>query len=461
MNLIWPDKELAEQSFHQVVETAPPELHLWEGEGNFGTLIQGDNMAACAALLNDYTEQIDLIYIDPPFAAGLDFRARVHIDNQKVLLPAYRDRWNGGLHGYLSMLYPRLKLFHRLLSKHGSIVVHCDWRVSHLIRLLLDEVFGSENFQNDICWAYGQTARGAKAIAKQFARNHDNLLWYTKGGKATFNGDSFYRYYTTAEAKKKGFRQDDQGRWFKTSPRGDYTDASIAKLEKKGRIYRTRTNKIRIKYFLETHRGSVAERLPIGDVWTDIPDAMHFSVAEQTGYATQKPQALLQRIITACSSQNDLIADFFCGSGTTLIAAEQLNRKWIGCDLGALAIQTTKMRLYQARAAFGLYGLRNKNSDLKALVKATFGMTEQGVQVFLHLPQKWLESQISPPKCIRFWSVGTLRNQSFIPLWQSSSHRQTVALKSEPVAIDPADICIQIVDIWGREQQDMLCDFAV
>ena len=283
---------------------------------------------------------------------------------------------------------------------------------------------------------------------------------YTKGERATFNGDCFYRQYTTAEAKKKGFQRDEQGLWFKTSPRGDYTDASIAKLESQNRIYRTRNNKIRIKYFLDTHRGSVVEKLPIGDVWTDIPDAMHFSIAEQTGYATQKPEALLRRIITSCSSENDIVADFFCGSGTTLTVAEKLNRRWIGCDLGSLAIQTTKIRLYEANGAFGIYGLTAKKSDLPIPLKVHFTENSNGVEVFLSLPKKWGEVKLKPQSCIRYWAVGQLVSGSFVPYWWSSFNQQSVSSKSEHIALPPADICIQIVDIWGRELQQMLMAFS-
>jgi len=217
--------------------------------------------------------------------------------------------------------------------------------MAHRVRVLLDESFGMDAFLNSVVWVYGESARGAKAIASQFPRNHDDLICYRGGEKWTFNGDSLKRVYTVEEARKIGFRQDEQGRWFKTAPRGDYTDESIARLAKEGRIHKTSTGGIRIKYFLPMESGNVVELVPVGDAWMDIADAMHMPDAEQTGYATQKPEALLARVVRAFSNENDLVADVFCGSGTTLAVAEKLGRRWIGCDLGRWGIHVTRKRL--------------------------------------------------------------------------------------------------------------------
>ena len=202
------------------------------------------------SLLEKFAGKIDLIYIDPPFATGADFSFTAPIGDggeevfkeQSVIEEkAYRDTWGAGVDSFLSMLGQRIALMRELLSETGVIIVHCDWRMSHRVRLLLDESFGMDAFLNSVVWAYGESARGAKAIASQFPRNHDNLICYRVGQRWTFNGDYLKRIYTVEEARKKGFRQDEQGRWFKTAPRGDYTDDSIARLAEEGRIHKTRT----------------------------------------------------------------------------------------------------------------------------------------------------------------------------------------------------------------------------
>lgn len=327
-------------------------------------LIQADNLTALAALREGPLRRrieaaggIKLIVIDPPFGAGLKFHQAVPTtggpesgDDGPLL--AFRDAWGPGLQGYLAMLRPRLALMRDLLSDGGSLMLHCDWRAAHAIRCELDTLFGSHRFRNQIAWVYSSSARGAKAGAGQFARNHDVILWYGKSDAVTFNPVFVERRFTPQEARRRGWRQED-GRWFKTAPRGDYTDASIRRLEEAGRIYRTLAGGIRIKYPLAEQNGSVVERVPVGDAWTDIPDAMHLPAGERTGYATQKPEALLTRILEAASNEGDLVADFFCGSGTTLAAAQKLGRRWIGCDLGRLAIHISRKRLMSVQTEAG------------------------------------------------------------------------------------------------------------
>lgn len=306
-------------------------------------LIKGDNLpvlqtlikmknAGHAALTNtDGTAGARLIYIDPPFSTMLKFRAK---DKQH----AYDDNKTGAV--FIEFLRKRLVLLRELLSPNGSIYVHLDWKKAHYVKAVMDEVFGEENFLNDIVWSYG--GRGAKAIANQFSRNHDIILWYRKGLSHIFNKISGEKRFAKGVG---GFKQDEDGRWFKTAPRGDYTDGSIKELEKAGRIYRTRNNTVRIKYFLREDESHVIEDRLVGDVWDDIPDAMHISRAEKTGYPTQKPEALLNRVISASSMQGDIVLDAFAGSGTTLVTAEKLGRRWIGIDSGSLAINTAKKRL--------------------------------------------------------------------------------------------------------------------
>ncbi len=310
-------------------------------DGWANLLISGDNLHGLAALVAakkkgrircaDGTSGARLVYIDPPFATNLEFKGK---HKQK----AYRDKITGA--EFVEFLRTRLILLRELLTDDGSIFVHLDWKKAHYIKVVMDEVFGEENFLNDVIWSYG--GRGAKAVSGLFSRNHDIILWYKKGAKHVFN-----QLYIEKRVPKKGggFKQDDQGRWFKTSPRGDYTDESIAALSKEGRVYQTRNWGIRIKYFLREDGDHLIEDKLVGDVWNDIPDAMHISESEKTGYPTQKPEALLSRIIRSASNPGDIVLDAFAGAGTTLVAAEKLGRRWVGVDSGALAIHTIEKRL--------------------------------------------------------------------------------------------------------------------
>ncbi|MBI5886035.1 MAG: site-specific DNA-methyltransferase [Deltaproteobacteria bacterium] len=311
-------------------------------------LIHGDNLRVLKALLEmktaggianpDGTPGARLVYIDPPFSTRLSFR----MDGAKGL-HAYHDRLFGA--EFIEALRMRLILIRGLLSEDGSVYLHLDWKMSHYMKVIMDEVFGPENFLNEIVWHYG--GRGAKAASNQYPRNHDIILLYRKK-QHVFNRQ---RREKRLEKGAPGIMQDSSDRWFKTAPRGDYTDASIAALAEQGRVYKTRTGRVRIKYFLREVDNGLIEERPVGDVWDDIPDAMHLSEREKTGYPTQKPRALLERVISASSNPGDIVLDAYCGCGTTLEAAARLERRWIGIDSGALAIKTSAARLKKAIAA--------------------------------------------------------------------------------------------------------------
>ena len=320
-------------------------------------LVHGENLPVLKTLLErrpllknqDGTQGVKLVYIDPPFSTGLGFR-------DKKRRRAYEDKLAGA--GFLEFLRKRLILLRELLTGDGSIYLHLDWKKAHYMKALMDEVFGEENFLNDIVWNYG--GRGAKAVSGQFPRNHDIILFYGK------NGHIFNHAYTEKRIPKgaDGFKKDESGRWFKTSPRGDYTDSSIMGLEKNGRVYRTRTGRIRIKYFLREDGDHLVEEKLVGDVWDDIPDAMHLSRGEKTGYPTQKPEALLARIISASTRPGDIVLDAFAGAGTTLAAAEKLGRRWIGIDSGGLAVRTIKKRLRNIRGTRDLLDPKRRKKYL-------------------------------------------------------------------------------------------------
>lgn len=255
---------------------------------------------------------------------------------------AYRDTWGGGLDTYLKWMFETLTFLRELLAESGSIYVHCDWRTSHYIKSNMDYHFGSDNFRNEIVWSYG--GRGGKAISGQFPRNHDVVFLYTKGQSSQYN-PVYEEVRYNIDALPSHIHIEDDGRPFTTSPRGNYTDDSIARLRAEGRIYVTRNGNIRIKYFLERRGNFVIEPKLLGDVWDTIPDMMHTPLEERLNYPTQKPESLLERIIKASSNPGDLVLDCFVGSGTTAAVAEKLGRRWIAADLGRFAISTTRKRL--------------------------------------------------------------------------------------------------------------------
>ncbi len=343
-------------------------------------LIWGDNKLILSSLKNgplraeiEAQGGLKLIYIDPPFDVGADFSMDIEIGDDTFLKKpnileeiAYRDTWGRGADSFIAMIYERLMLMRDLLAEDGSIYVHCDWRVNGLIRLVLDDVFLGQ-FHNHIVWSYG--GRGAKSIGGQFPRNHDDILLFSK------NRDYQFRRVDTIKKipfNGSGYRLDEVGRCYRTAPRGMYTDESIKRLEAEGRIMQNSKGTIRIKYFEEYDGNFVYEKKQVGDVWEDIPDAMHMSTTEKTGYGTQKPEALLERILRASSNEGDLVADFFCGSGTTAAVAEKLGRKWLVCDLGKFAIHTTRKRLIGVQRQ-----LKTEGQDYRAFEILNLGKYER------------------------------------------------------------------------------------
>ena len=289
-------------------------------------LIWGDNKLILSSLKSGALRRqiedaggLKLIYIDPPFDVGADFSMDIEIGDETFhkeanLLEqiAYRDTWGRGADSFIAMLYERLILMRDLLAEDGSIYVHCDWRVHAYIRMALDEVFGRENFLNDVIWVYKFGGRSSTT----FARKHDTVFWFAKTDRYFFN-KSEVKMPVTSDSTKHNYRYvDEDGRRYREDPR------------KSGKVYR---------YYLD--EGKIPE-----DAWTDI-DSLHFEVPERLEYPTQKPEALLQRIIKSATKSGDLVADFFCGSGTTAAVAEKLGRKWIATDLGKFGIHTTRKRL--------------------------------------------------------------------------------------------------------------------
>ena len=306
---------------------------------DINTIIFGDNLAALSYLLQQFKGKINLIYIDPPFASKANYYKKVFLkgNNNKsfcIKQTQYEDKWMPN--NYLQFLYERLQLLYTLLAPNGSIYVHCDWRKSHHIRLMLDEIFGAEHFRNEIIWKRG-TVKGAKARGNQFARNHDTILYYTKSEHYTFN-----RQYVPFEMDYiKRFRKDDGdglGPYRDDQAIGTRSKQAIQDMLASGKIFKV-NGKLRIKTYLKDLHGVVMD-----DNWADIAEVNVMS-KKRTMYPTQKPEALLERIIKTSSNEGDIVLDCFSGSGTTAYVASKLRRSFIAIDNNIGAITTTAQRI--------------------------------------------------------------------------------------------------------------------
>jgi adenine-specific DNA-methyltransferase len=309
-------------------------------------LIWGDNKYVMSALLEKYAGKIDLIYIDPPFATGANFSTTVEIGDNEVEITkeasaieelAYRDTWGKGLDSFLQMMYDRLVLMRELLSEKGSVFIHIDTRVNSHVRLIMDEIFGINNFQNEIIWKR-QTSSSSKAVAQKLGKNHDCILYYTKTENRTFN--KLYTEYTEEYIEQEFTHKDKKGR-YKTAELKTYSEKKLQELKDNDKLVITSGGKYRYKIYLEEANG-----VPLDDVWTDL-NMISATSNERLDYPTQKPESLLQRIIEITSNKGDLIADFFGGSGTTAAVAEKLGRRWITSDLGRYAIHTARKRFLE------------------------------------------------------------------------------------------------------------------
>lgn len=312
-------------------------------------LIWGDNKLILSSLKNGPLREeiekqggIKLIYIDPPFDVGADFSMDIEIgDNTFTKKPnileeiAYRDTWGKGSDSFIAMLYERLILMRDLLTKDGSIFVHCDWRLSALIRLVLDELFGKELFINEIIWCYKDVGGGRNN--NFYKRKHDTIFWYSK------NAD-----YQTNRIGRGELSESTLSRFeslFNTE--GNITYRKF--MEMRPNEFATRKKQGRVPDNIDEVFLSKSNGRQLEDYWTDINPlrirADKDNPGEEHIYPTQKPEELISRIIESVAKENDLIADFFCGSGTTAAVAEKLGRKWIVSDLGKFAIHTTRKRL--------------------------------------------------------------------------------------------------------------------
>jgi DNA modification methylase len=331
-----------------------------------GQLFMGDNLGVMTALLSEWEEKIDLIYVDPPFLTGKAYSARIgrgedsRRPSEWQTVAGYQDTWRDGAE-YLDMLYPRLEIMRRLLSPSGTIYLHLDWHASAYARVLMDEIFGPAHLLNEIVWVY----HGPSPIRRAFKRKHDTILVYSKSKNYTFNADAVRVAYDPSTVKT-----------FSSSPKAGF-----------GKVP-------------DLDRGKVPED------WWYFPVVARLH-KERTGYPTQKPEALIERIILASSNPGEIVADFFCGSGTTAIVAARLGRYWIACDSSPLAVHTTYRRLLLENLKTPFIYWRSEGEPTGNAFKPQFSVFQSGSQVQIDL--KNISSGEPPtatfPQNLNIWEV--------------------------------------------------------
>ena len=368
--LVLPSKDVS-GLFKGSTPQIPNAFTMAGGNGEWmNRLIYGDNLLAMQALLAGDAQtglpslrgKVDLIYIDPPFDSKADYRTKISLPGTDIQQKptvieqfAYADTWEEGTISYLKMIYPRLVLMKELLSERGSIYVHIDWHVGHYVKLLLDEIFGKDLLLNEIMWCYSIGGKGSRF----FGRKHDVIFLYSKSSHYIFNGKDQLVATERKENSHMRLKVDEDGREYQ-----EKTD------KKSGKVYR---------YYVD--EGKIPN-----DYWTDI-EQLNREDSERVGYATQKPERLLERIIAASSDKDSLVCDFFGGSGTTAAVAERLGRRWITCDIGKPASlvmrkrfidQEVKPFLYQSIGDYQKEAFRNNKrykhvGDLSQVVLGLYG----------------------------------------------------------------------------------------
>ena len=373
--LIWKGKT---QSPLLAGPSFQPTEHILSGSDSF---FVGDNTEVLAELMTPSWQKkiknmggLKLVYIDPPFDVGSVFHKKQSLGDQNLEVAAYSDRWGAGAHSFVQMLYDRLRWIHRVLHEEGSLFLHCDHRTSGLARMILDEIFGAEHFINEIIWSYGLGGSSKRF----FPRKHDTIFWYGKSSS-----------------------------WYFDPPLVPATSQRL-----KGKL----------------------KKCP--DTWS-IP-SLNNMAKERTGYPTQKPKALLRRIIQSASREGDLVADFFAGSGTTLSVAHELNRSWIGCDRSPIAIHTLKKRLLEERTPFTWYA---QPKTAEPQLSAQIHVNGQHLEIELlgwaaNEGREWQDE-------LDYWTVDWDHSQIYEHRWWSSNE-----LKSPPLPIRNK-VTVQAIDIWG------------
>jgi len=421
LTLTWPSKPAEVHAKPAVLRLArivtPPDGHPTLLRNR---LIEGDNLAVMAALMPDWRGRVNLIYADPPFMSGKRYTARIgrgedsRKPNEWLLGDGYDDRW-ADPDAYLTMMYKRLWLMRELLSEHGTLYLHADWHASHYLRLLLDELFGAERLLNEIAWVY----HGPSPVRRAFNRKHDTLFIYTKSDDYTFNADAVRVPYddstvqTFSSSRKAGF-------------------GKVPNLA----------------------RGKVPED------WWYFPVVARLH-GERTGYPTQKPEALVERIVKASSDAGDIVADFFCGSGTLPTVAERLGRAWLACDVSSRAIHTTTKRLLGVTGCspFEVWST-SQERIANECVKVQLDRAGRTLQVTLRkyraeVPDDLRARARSFLDLVDYWEIDPdFRDGVFCSQWQSfRSRAQPELVTQAELHVDGRkgrQIAVRVVDVLGR-----------
>lgn len=408
--------------FHRV-STVPahPDQDILEQQAN--ALFLGDNLQVMASLLPSLESKLRLIYADPPFLTGKSYLARIgseedsRLPSQWETTDGYQDKWLGAAE-YLDMLFARLQCMYQLLAPDGTLYLHLDWHASAYARLLLDEIFGPDRLLNEIVWVY----HGPSPIRSAFKRKHDTILVYTKSDDYLFNADDIRVPYDPSTHKT-----------FASSARAGF--GKIPNLE----------------------RGKVPED------WWYFPVVARLH-RERTGYPTQKPQALLERIIRASSNPGDIVGDFFCGSGTTLAVAEQLGRGWIGCDLVPMAIHTAYRRLLMLGRRAGFRVLATAPPEIGRAGHALFHISQNATNVEIDLSDRSSLNSTPLQEDLDIWEVDwnfdglNFRSQSHsVRPWRKKPMH--VTLSHNYAQKGEYTICVRVTDSFGacfQEEQSIM-----
>ena len=391
-----PRSEKVLESQFGLFDTSGRQLKGWSNK-----LIWGDNKLIISSLragsIRDEIEKhggIKLVYIDPPFDVGADFKMNIEIGEERfekqpsvIEEIAYRDTWGKGSNSFNSMLYERIKLIHQVLASDGSIFLHCDYRVSATIKLMLDEVFGFENFVNEIIW---QGAVGDSSNKnKKYIKSHDTIFFYRKNIDSYIWNETFQEY--SPESIKMYKHKDSKGYYMTGGPVSNPGGAGYIydlgfgeKLPAGG--YRM-PKETALKWLEEgtlivesgkvpTRKLYLQEGVRCKDVWSDIANTRGSQVID---YPTQKPEKLLERIILSATNEGDIVADFFGGSGTTASICEKNGRKWITSDIGKFSIHTIRKRLISVQR-----DLKKEEKNWRAFELLNLGKYERGMLIASH-----------------------------------------------------------------------------
>jgi DNA modification methylase len=398
--LTWPSKALTEPEPANLIldSVIYPQGHGYPGGIPESKLFLGDNLRVMAALLPEYEGRLNLIYTDPPFFTNKHYPARIGRGEDSrhplewQLAEGYGDQWED-MDDYLDFLFPRLALMYRLLAAHGTLYLHLDWHADACARLLLDELFGRDHLLNEIIWTY----HGPSPIRRAFNRKHDTILVYTKGDQYTFNAEAVREPYNPNTVKT-----------FKSSAKAGF--GKVPNLA----------------------RGKVPED------WWYFPVVARLH-NERTGYPTQKPEALVERVILASSNPNDLVADFFCGSGTTPLVAARHERRFLACDATWRAVHTTRSRMSAQGRPFSMH------RDVDCAIPSTPGP----IKVFMDADT----IRLVPSTDLDYWEVDPNWDgkhfQSAVQAWRPNRSGEIPLEIKLPTT--PTTVCVRAVTIDGRQ----------